>query len=532
MMNDRWFYVQNLDSSCLTASIFGKIDKIRVNDGGIKMDNTNDLWRIRLEKLDLFRQAGLEPYADRYIRSHKAQEILDDFENLEGQKVSIAGRIMSKRDQGKVIFVHSQDLSGRIQIYMRKDDLGQTPFDLISKFDVGDIIGVEGEVFRTKRGEISIHARDVKLLSKAMRPLPEKFHGLTNVETRYRQRYLDLVMNPEVRQVFVTRSKIIRCMREYLEAKEFLEVETPTLHSIPGGAAARPFITHHNTLDIDLYLRIALELPLKRLIVGGFEKVFEIGRTFRNEGISIKHNPEFTMMELYQAYANFEDIMELTEEMISYIVTKVHGTTMITYQGQAIEFKTPWRRLPMLEGILEYSGVDFREIVTDEQAQEIAKEKGIQVDEGTSRGKIINEFFEAFVEPNLIQPTFITGHPVEISPLAKRNAKHPEYTDRFEAFIFGRELANAFSELNDPIDQRQRFEAQAAERAKGDDEAHILDEDFVQALEYGLPPTGGLGIGIDRLVMLLTDSASIRDVILFPTMRPRDESVLDADSEE
>ncbi|OLN28143.1 lysine--tRNA ligase [Desulfosporosinus metallidurans] len=496
------------------------------------MDNPNDLWRIRLEKLELLRQAGIEPYADRYVRTHKALDILERFEELEGQVVSVAGRIMSKRDQGKVIFTHIQDFSGRIQIYIRMDELGQTLFDLITKFDVGDIIGVEGKVFRTKRGEVSIHALNVKLLSKAMRPLPEKFHGLTNVETRYRQRYLDLVMNPDVRQVFVTRSKIIRYMREFLEEREFLEVETPTLHTIPGGAAARPFSTHHNTLDIDLYLRIALELPLKRLIVGGFEKVFEIGRTFRNEGISIKHNPEFTMMELYQAYANVEDIMELTEEMIAQIVQKIHGTMEITYQGQPLQFKTPWQRLPMLDGILEYSGVDFRHVLTDEQARQVAQEKGLHVAEDASRGKIINEFFEEFVEPNLIQPTFITGHPVEISPLAKRNAEHPEYTDRFEAFIFGRELANAFSELNDPIDQRQRFEAQAAERAKGDDEAHIMDEDFVQALEYGLPPTGGLGIGIDRLVMFLTDCASIRDVILFPTMRPRDESVQDEEVEE
>jgi len=496
------------------------------------MDTTNDLWRIRLEKLELLRQADIEPYADRYVRTHNALNILEHFEVLEDQEVSVAGRIMSKRDQGKVIFVHIQDLSGRIQIYIRKDELGETLFDLITKFDVGDIIGIEGKVFRTKRGEISIHARNVKLLSKAMRPLPEKFHGLTNVEIRYRKRYLDLVMNPDVRQVFVTRSKIIRYMREFLEEREFLEVETPTLHTIPGGAAARPFSTHHNALDIDLYLRIALELPLKRLIVGGFEKVFEIGRTFRNEGISIKHNPEFTMMELYQAYANFQDIMELTEEMIAHIVQKIHGTLEITYQDQLLQFQTPWRRLPMLDGILEYSGVDFRDIKTDEQARQVAQEKGLHVEVGASRGKIINEFFEEFVEPNLVQPTFITGHPVEISPLAKRNADQPEYTDRFEAFIFGRELANAFSELNDPIDQRQRFEAQAAERVKGDDEAHILDEDFVQALEYGLPPTGGLGIGIDRLVMLLTDSASIRDVILFPTMRPRDENIQGEDVEE
>lgn len=496
------------------------------------MDNTNDLWRVRLEKLEILRQGGIEPYADRYERTHRAQEILEQFEALEGQVVRVAGRMMAKRDQGKVIFTHIQDFSGRIQIYIRMDDIGQALFDLITKYDVGDIIGVEGAVFRTKRGEISIHAQNVKLLSKAMRPLPEKFHGLTNVETRYRQRYLDLIMNPDVRNVFVMRSKIIRAMREYLEGQGFLEVETPTLHTIAGGAAARPFITHHNTLDIDLYLRIALELPLKRLIVGGFEKVFEIGRNFRNEGISIKHNPEFTMMELYQAYANFEDIMKLTEEMIAFIAQSVLGTLEVTYQEQTINFTTPWRRLPMLEGILEYSGVDFRGIETDEQARAVAKEKGIHVEADASRGKIINEFFEAFVEPNLIQPTFVTGHPVEISPLAKRNAEQPEYTDRFEAFVFGRELGNAFSELNDPIDQRQRFESQVAERAKGDDEAHMMDEDFVQALEYGLPPTGGLGIGIDRLVMLLTDSASIRDVILFPTMRPRDESTRDEGVEE
>jgi len=493
----------------------------------LNMDNTNDPWKVRLDKLELFREADIEPYADRYVRTHKALEILERFEELEGQEASVAGRIMSKRDQGKIIFVHIQDFSGRIQIYIRKDELGETLFELITKFDVGDIIGVKGKVFRTRRGEVSIHAITVTLLSKAMRPLPEKFHGLTNVEIRYRKRYLDLIMNPDVRQVFVTRSKIIRFMREFLEEREFLEVETPTLHTIPGGAAARPFSTHHNALDIDLYLRIALELPLKRLIVGGFEKVYEIGRTFRNEGISIKHNPEFTMMELYQAYANYDDIMELTEEMIAYIVQKIHGTLEITYQGQGLNFKTPWRRLTMVEGILQYSGVDFTSIKTDEQARLVAQEKGLHIEPGASRGKIINEFFEEFVEPNLIQPTFLTGHPVEISPLAKRNAVQPEYTDRFEAFIFGRELANAFSELNDPIDQRQRFEAQAAERANGDDEAHLMDEDFVQALEYGLPPTGGLGIGIDRLVMFLTDSASIRDVILFPTMRPRDESVQD-----
>ncbi len=489
------------------------------------MDNENDLWRVRLDKLDVLRQGGIEPYADRYDRTHKAASIIDEFEQLEGQEVRIAGRMMSKRDQGKVIFTHIQDLSGRVQIYIKMDDVGAQKFELISKFDVGDIIGVQGTVFRTRRGEISVHAQVVQLLSKAMRPLPEKFHGLTNVEARYRQRYVDLIVNPDVREVFITRSKIIRAMREFLDDREFLEVETPTLHAIAGGAAARPFTTHHNTLDIDLYLRIALELPLKRLIVGGFEKVYEIGRNFRNEGISIKHNPEFTMMELYLAYANYEDIMELTENMISSITEKVHGTLQIPYQEELLDFTTPWRRLPMLEGILEYSGVDFSKILDDEQARSIAREKGLKVEGNASRGKIINEFFEAYVEPKLIQPTFVTGHPVEISPLAKRNAQNPEYTDRFEVFVYGRELGNAFSELNDPIDQRQRFEAQVAERVGGDDEAHMMDEDFVQALEYGLPPTGGLGIGIDRLVMFLTNAASIRDVILFPTMRPREDNV-------
>jgi lysyl-tRNA synthetase class 2 len=487
------------------------------------MDNEHDLWRVRLDKLNLLRQSGIEPYADRYERTHKAVDIIDEFEKLQGLEVRVAGRMMSKRDQGKVIFAHIQDFSGRVQIYIKKDDVGADNFELISKFDVGDIIGVKGTVFRTRRGEITVHAQAVQLLAKAMRPLPEKFHGLTNVEARYRQRYVDLIVNPDVREVFVTRSKIIQAMREFLDSREFLEVETPTLHAIAGGATARPFITHHNTLDMDLYLRIALELPLKRLIVGGFEKVYEIGRNFRNEGISIKHNPEFTMMELYQAYANYEDIMKLTEDMIAAITKKVHGTLEVTYQDEILDFTVPWRRLPMLDGILMYSGVDFNKITDDEQARAIALEKGLKIDEFFTRGKIINEFFEAFVEPKLIQPTFVTGHPVEISPLAKRNAQNPEFTDRFEVFVYGRELGNAFSELNDPIDQRQRFEEQVAERAGGDDEAHMMDEDFVQALEYGLPPTGGLGIGIDRLVMFLTDSASIRDVILFPTMRPREE---------
>ncbi|MGI6450648.1 MAG: lysine--tRNA ligase [Desulfitobacteriia bacterium] len=487
------------------------------------LDNVNELMKVRLDKLKALRAKGIEPYADRYLRTHMSVDIIENFPELEGQEAAVAGRVMSKRDQGKAIFVHIQDMEGRIQAYIRMDVVGEEAFELITTFDIGDIIGVKGTVFRTKKGEISIRAKEVALLAKALRPLPEKFHGLTNVETRYRQRYLDLIMNTEVRETFVTRSKIIKAMREYLEDQGFLEVETPTLMTIPGGAAARPFITHHNALDIDLYLRIALELPLKRLIVGGFEKVFEIGRNFRNEGISIKHNPEFTMMELYQAYANYEDIMNLMEDMVVYIVQKIRNSLEITYQGQHISFAKPWRRIQMLDAIKEYTGIDFKQIKTDDEAREAAAEKGLEVKKDDSKGKIINAVFEEFVEPQLIQPTFIIGHPVEISPLAKRNAQNPEYTDRFEAFIYGREMGNAFSELNDPLDQRGRFEKQMLEREKGDEEAHMMDEDFVQALEYGLPPTGGLGVGIDRLVMLLTDSPSIRDVILFPTMKPRED---------
>lgn len=487
------------------------------------LENANELMRVRLEKLEKMNNQGIESYADRYSRTHTSSEIIDSFPELEGQEVSIAGRIMSKRDQGKTAFIHVQDMAGRIQAYIRMDAVGDEVFQVVSTYDIGDIVGIKGSVFRTQKGEISVRAQEISLLSKSLRPLPEKFHGLTNVETRYRQRYLDLIMNTEVRETFVTRSKIIRAMREYLENSGFLEVETPTLITIPGGAAARPFVTHHNALDIDLYLRIALELPLKRLIVGGFEKVFEIGRNFRNEGISIKHNPEFTMMELYQAYANYEDIMDLMEEMVIHIVGKVNDSLEIEYQGEKINFAKPWRRLTMLDAIKEYADVDFKEIKTDEEARQIGISKGLTIKKDDAKGKIINAIFEEFVEPNLIQPTFIIGHPVEISPLAKRNALNPEFTDRFEVFIYGRETANAFSELNDPIDQRGRFEKQMAEREKGDDEAHMMDEDFVQALEYGLPPTGGLGVGIDRLVMLLTDSASIRDVILFPTMKPRED---------
>mgnify|MGYP002395843587 CR=1 FL=1 len=486
-------------------------------------ENLNELMLIRREKLDKLREKGVEPYADRYVRTHSTQEIKEEFDFLEGHLVSVAGRIMAKRGQGKAGFANLQDLSGQIQIYVKVENVGEDVLELFNRADLGDIIGVKGTVFKTQKGEVSVRAQEIVMLSKSLRPLPEKWHGLTNVELRYRQRYVDLIVNPEVRDVFVIRSKIIRSMRNFLESNGFLEVETPTLHAIAGGAAARPFITHHNALDIDLYLRIALELPLKKLIVGGFEKVFEIGRNFRNEGISIKHNPEFTMMELYQAYADYKDVMELTEQMIAHIAQEVLGTMVIEYQGERIDLTPPWRRLPMLEGIKQYGGVDFAAILTDEDARRIAHEKGLKVEKDASRGTIINEFFEEFVEPHLVQPTFVIGHPVEVSPLAKRNRNQSEYTDRFEAFVAGRELGNAFSELNDPIDQRERFEKQVAQRNAGDEEAHMMDEDFLNALEYGLPPTGGLGVGIDRLVMLLTDSPSIRDVILFPTMRPRED---------
>ncbi len=489
----------------------------------MSQDNLSEQMLIRMEKLDKLRQLGIEPYADRYVRTHGAEDIQLEFDTLDGQEVAVAGRIMAKRGQGKAGFAHLQDFSGQIQVYVKVDNVGAQALDLFNRADLGDIIGVTGTVFKTQKGEVSVRAASIVMLSKSLRPLPEKWHGLTNVELRYRQRYLDLIVNPEVKSVFVTRSKIIRSMRGFLEARGFLEVETPTLHPIAGGAAAKPFSTHHNALDMDLYLRIALELPLKKLIVGGFEKVFEIGRNFRNEGISVKHNPEFTMMELYQAFADYSDIMELTEQMVAHIAQEVLGTMVVEYQGEQVDLTPPWRRLPMLEGIKEYAGVDFTQISGDQEARNAAAAKGLAVEKHASRGKVINEFFEEFVEPHLIQPTFVTGHPVEVSPLAKRNSIEPEYTDRFEAFIVGRELANAFSELNDPIDQRERFEAQAAARAAGDEEAHPVDEDFLNALEFGLPPTGGLGIGIDRLVMLLTDSPSIRDVILFPTMRPREE---------
>jgi len=485
-------------------------------------EELNDLMQARWNKLQALIAQGIEPFGHKYDVTHHAAEIINSFDILEGQNVKVAGRLMTIRGHGKASFAHLADMSGQIQLYFRQDVLGEESYRLFKLLDLGDIIGVEGTVFRTNRGEISIKVTGFELLAKSLRPLPEKWHGLKDVETRYRQRYLDLIVNPEVRNTFVLRSKIIQALRHFLDNRGFLEVETPMMHPIAGGAAARPFITYHNALDMQLYMRIAPELYLKRLIVGGFERVYELGRVFRNEGIDIKHNPEFTMVELYQAYADYQTMMEITEEMVAYIAQEVLGTTKITYQGQEIDFTPPWPRLTMIEAIKQYGGIDFSGVKTVEEARKIADSLNIEYSKKDGIGKIINLVFEEVAEDKLIQPTFIIGHPTEISPLAKRNKDNPEITDRFEAFVFGRELANGFSELNDPIDQKERFIKQVAEREAGDDEAHMMDEDYIIALEHGLPPTGGLGVGIDRLVMFLTNSYSIRDVILFPHMRPRE----------
>lgn len=489
---------------------------------GIEQNDYNEQMQIRLDKLHQLQEEGLNTFGSRFMRTHSAADIINSFAELEGQEVTIAGRLLSKRDMGKVAFAHVQDMSGQIQIYLKIDDVGEDTHKLFTeKIDLGDIIGVTGLAFRTRRGEISVHVKELTLLTKALRPLPEKWHGLKDVELRYRQRHVDLIVNPEVRNVFILRSKIIQAMRRYLDGKGFLEVETPTMHAIPGGASARPFITHHNALDIDLYMRIALELHLKRLIVGGLEKVYEIGRVFRNEGISTRHNPEFTMMELYQAYADYNDMMDITEDMVATISQEVLGTTKITYQGTEIDLTPPWNRLTMHEAVQKYTGYDLRN-ANDEEARNMARELGVAVAADATAGTVLNEIFENKVEEKLIQPTFITDYPIEISPLAKRREDNPALTYRFELFIVAREHANAFSELNDPLDQRERFMKQMEQRAKGDDEAQMLDDDFVKALEVGMPPTGGLGIGVDRLIMLLTDAASIRDVILFPTLRSRE----------
>ncbi|MFD1957189.1 lysine--tRNA ligase [Paenibacillus thailandensis] len=486
----------------------------------------SELLQIRRSKLDDLRGLGVDPFGGKFVRTHQAKEIWDAYQSLEKEEleekaveVSIAGRIMQKRIMGKASFAHIQDLSGKIQIYVRKDSVEESKYAAFNILDIGDIVGVRGTVFKTNTGELSVKASDIEVLTKSLLPLPDKYHGLKDVELRYRQRYVDLIVNPEVRETFITRSRIVQSMRRYLDSRGFLEVETPTLHTIPGGAAARPFVTHHNALDMELYMRIAIELHLKRLIVGGMEKVYEIGRVYRNEGISTRHNPEFTLLELYEAYADYKDIMELTENVIVHIAQDVLGTTDITYQGQQVDLGKPWRRQSMVDLVKEATGVDFSAQMSDEEAHALAKAHNVPVEPHMTFGHIVNAFFETFVEHTLIQPTFVTGHPVAISPLAKKNAEDPRFTDRFELFIVGREHANAFTELNDPIDQRERFEAQVAEKEQGNDEAHEMDEDFIRALEYGMPPTGGLGIGIDRLVMLLTDAPSIRDVLLFPHMR-------------
>ncbi|NLW92783.1 MAG: lysine--tRNA ligase [Syntrophomonadaceae bacterium] len=484
--------------------------------------NASELKQVRLDKLEELRAAGVEPFGQKYERDTMTQQITDDFDTFEGREVRIAGRIMSKRRHGKAGFANLQDLSGQIQLYIRQDDLGEEKYDLFKKLDMGDILGIQGEVFRTQKGEISVHVHDLVYLSKSLNPLPEKWHGLKDVELRYRQRYVDLIVNPEVKDVFIKRSRIIKEIRNYLDAKGFLEVETPMMQPIPGGAAARPFITHHNALNMELYLRIAPELYLKRLIVGGLEKVYEINRNFRNEGISTKHNPEFTMLELYQAYADFGDMMDLTEDLISNTVEKINGSKQVDFEGEIVDFTGPWQRISMLDAINQHTGVDFHTVLDDVGARQAAVKLGLEVHDGDNRGELINLIFEEFVEEHLVQPTFIYGHPVEISPLAKRNAENPAFTDRFELFVMRREIANAFSELNDPIDQKGRFQKQVEKRASGDGEAHMMDEDYINALEYGMPPAGGLGIGIDRLVMLITASSSIRDVILFPTLRPRE----------
>lgn len=485
--------------------------------------NISELRKVRLEKLAELKEMGVEPFGRRFERDATAGNIKDSFNELEGTTVKIAGRIMSKRRHGKAGFANLVDYSGSIQLYFRRDDLGPEKYELFKRLDIGDILGLQGDVFRTQKGEISVHVRNICYLAKSLTPLPEKWHGLKDVELRYRQRYVDLIVNPEVKEVFIKRSHIIKEIRNYLDEGGFLEVETPMMQPIPGGANARPFITHHNALDMELFLRIAPELYLKRLLVGGLEKVYEINRNFRNEGISTRHNPEFTMLEIYQAYGDYSDMMRLCENLISAVIFKVNGRMQVDFEGQEIDFTPPWQRLTMLDAIREATGLDFSLVKDDETARQSAKQLGLEVKTTASRGELINEVFEQFVEDKLIQPTFVFGHPVEVSPLAKRNLETPELTDRFELFIMQREIANAFSELNDPLDQKERFLKQVEKRAGGDAEAHMMDEDYINALEYGMPPAGGMGIGIDRLVMLITGSPSIRDVILFPTLRPRSE---------
>lgn len=481
----------------------------------------NEMLQIRRDKLKQLKEEGRNPYlVEKFERTNFTKEIVENFEDFEDKSVAIAGRVMARRGHGKVTFLDIQDSTGRIQAFLKIDNLGDEYND-VKLLDIGDIVGITGEVFKTKMGEVSVRAENFKILTKSLQILPEKWHGLQDQDLKYRQRYVDLIMNPSIKETFLKRNRIIKEIRNYLDDRGFLEVETPTLNTIAGGANARPFITHHNTLDIDMYLRIANELYLKRLVVGGFDKVYEMGKMFRNEGMDTTHNPEYTAMEVYAAYQDYNDMMELTENLVATVAEKVLGKTVIEYDGVELDLTPPWRRISMVEAVKEYAGVDFENIETDEEAIKAAEEKGLTLEPSKkTRGNIINEFFEEFCEEHMIQPTFVTGHPVDISPLAKRNPEDPRYTNRFEAFINTKEIANAFSELNDPIDQRERFTAQIEAKRLGDDEAHPMDEDFLNAIEVGLPPTGGLGIGIDRLIMFLTGETSIRDVILFPTMKP------------
>ncbi|KYH28623.1 MULTISPECIES: lysine--tRNA ligase [Clostridium] len=484
----------------------------------------NNLIKERRQKLADLQAAGKDPFdVYRVERTHTSKQIKDNYDELEGKTVTIAGRLMSKRVHGKAGFSDLHDRYGKMQLYIKIDDVGEKRLKEYKTFDIGDFISVTGTVFKTKTGEVTLHINDFELVSKSLRPLPEKFHGLKDPDLRYRQRYVDLIMNQEVKETFIKRTNIIKAIREFLDNRDFLEVETPILSPIAGGAAARPFITHHNALDIDMYLRIATELYLKRLIVGGFEKVYEIGKNFRNEGIDIRHNPEFTAIELYQAYADYTDMMEITENMIAYVCEKVNGSTKVMYEGTEIDFKPPWRRITMVDAVKEYAGVDFNEVKSDDEARAIAKEKNLELKKelkDCTKGDILVALFEEYCEEKLIQPTFVCDYPVENSPLTKKKRGNAELTERFEGFVYGREICNAYSELNDPIVQKERFIQQLRERELGDDEAYMMDEDFINALEIGMPPTGGLGIGIDRLIMFLTDSRSIRDVILFPTMKP------------
>ncbi len=495
-----------------------------MSENNTPQQSGGDLRGVRLEKLESLRTADHDPFEiTAYDRTAYAQDIISNFDTMENSTVSIAGRVMSKRGKGKVMFMDLYDRSGKIQIFARFDDLGEDAYNELRRWDIGDIAGIEGFVFKTKVGEISVHAQSVTLLSKSLLPLPEKYHGLKDTDLRYRKRELDLIMNPDVKDTFIKRSKIISTIRGIMDGKGFVEIETPTLNTIPGGATARPFITHHNTLDIDMYMRIATEIPLKRLIIGGMERVYEIGRIFRNEGMDTRHNPEFTTIELYQAYTDYNGMMDITEELINKTCLAVNGTENIVYGDYEISLKTPFKRITMLDAVKEYTGIDFGEFIGDtEKAKEAAKQLRLEVKPTDTWGNILAEAFDEYVEEKLIQPTFVTDYPVEISPLTKRKKGCPQMVERFEIFVAGGELANAYSELNDPIDQRGRFEHQMLLRESGDDEANMIDEDFLTAMEYGMPPTGGMGMGIDRLVMLLTNSASIRDVIAFPTMKPLD----------